>query len=233
MRFAEGQSWVVLEVSPHSGRLRKRYVGIEVMHAVGKELTLTVRDVERIQSPLGSFGGCRNESHGEVVYSITNGGMVLREEWRGLHIGSWCQNQVVQWVKSQSAGRIDSFWLSPSDARTEADRDRRNRFYEQFGIPFNWQDSGGLPFSDGRSQHDFTSDNLRARDSVPGVVVHDLPTLLGRSLWQLETAEDACEALKNSLDREFRRHLITYSELRRTRLLAFLALATALIALLY
>lgn len=231
MRFSEGQSLVALELVPAAKGLSKRYVAVEVTHTLGREIRFVVRDIERAWSVLGTFGACivSNQLR-PPTYSITNGSMMLLEGWRGLHIGSWCQNHVVSWTKQLPPGRVKSIWLSPSDARSSDARERRNRFYEQFGIPFVWKDIGGHPFTEGHSPDTFTSDQLRTLDAVPGVVAHNLPMLLGRMLWDVERLTRERDGLKMALDRERQCHRETHTHKVRGLTLAAAAITVAIAA---
>lgn len=132
---------------------------------------------------IGSFGGKLDYVDGTGPhYSITDGDMYLRE-LRGLHIGTWCQNQVMLWLQRQPAGRIHSFWLAPADAH-EQNQARRSRFYEQFGSQIDWT----VPGIDGRSQVQPTSD-LHALDEVRGVKAMDIGTALAKAYSRIELLE--------------------------------------------
>ncbi|MBA0428636.1 MULTISPECIES: hypothetical protein [Stenotrophomonas] len=132
---------------------------------------------------IGSFGGKLDCVDGTGPhYSITDGNMYL-SELRGLHIGTWCQNQVMLWLQRQPPGRIRSFWLAPADAH-EQNQARRNRFYEQFGSQIDWT----VPGINGRSQVQPTSD-LHALDDVRGVKAIDIGTALAKAYSRIELLE--------------------------------------------
>lgn len=132
----------VLEITTNEHE-RTRRVLIKIEEKTGHQSSISVKVYSREDSNweawafIGSFGG-RLEYHDQEVpiYHITSGDMYLRI-MRGLGIGTWCQNQVLLWLKQQPPGRTKSFSLAEIDS-SDSDRERRNRFYEQFGIKFNW-----------------------------------------------------------------------------------------------
>ncbi|NZA27203.1 hypothetical protein H0E84_12505 [Luteimonas sp. SJ-92] len=132
---------------------------------------------------VGSFGGSYEDcGTGGVVYVLTGGNMLLDEDVRGLRLGSYLQNEVVRWVLDKSQhrpGRIKPIRLSEVDARTEVQRDRRNRFYEQFGIAFDWGPPvDGIAHASGRSRDALTTADLHSKREVHGVrVLEMLPGL--------------------------------------------------------
>lgn len=58
---------------------------------------------------------------------------------RGFHLGTYLQDEVVRWAKQWPNAAIRRISLSPVDSQDE-NRERRNRFYEQFGIQFDYAD---------------------------------------------------------------------------------------------
>lgn len=70
--------------------------------------------------------------------SITGGSVMLDlAHLRGFHLGTYLQDEVVRWAKQWPNAAIRRIWLSPVDSQDE-NRERRNRFYEQFGIQFDY-----------------------------------------------------------------------------------------------
>jgi len=132
---------------------------------------------------IGSFGGKLDyiDDTGPL-YHITDGDMHLRD-LRGLHIGTWCQNQVMHWLLEQSPGRTRRFSLAEIDAG-ESNRERRNRFYEQFGSRFEWD----VPGVAGRSLEQPTSD-FRTLDPIPGVRVLNVDVALAKAYSHIEFLE--------------------------------------------
>ncbi len=154
---------------------------------------------------IGDFGGRleRVDSTGPL-YNITAGGMHLRD-LRGLHIGTWCQNQVMLWLHEQPPGRTKSFPLAAGDA-LDANRDRRNRFYEQFGSRFEWD----VPGVSGICPEQPTSD-FRALEEVRGVLAMDVVQALALAhsrLGHLECEVEGSRAQLGNLSTELDRVVV-------------------------
>lgn len=79
----------------------------------------------------------RAESFSSLV-GFSDGYIVVENPWRGLRIGTYMMNILVTWATENYPS------YSPFDIkllRTDADEDnkeRRNRFYRQFGFRFEW-----------------------------------------------------------------------------------------------
>jgi hypothetical protein len=132
---------------------------------------------------IGSFGGKFDYADDAgPIYHITDGDMHLRS-LRGLHIGTWCQNQVMLWLQQQLPGRTRRFPLAEIDAEGP-NRERRNKFYEQFGSRFEWD----IPQVAGRSLEQPTSD-FRTRDEISGVRAFNVDTALAKAYWRIESLE--------------------------------------------
>ncbi len=132
---------------------------------------------------IGSFGGKLDyiDAAGPL-YHIADGDMHLRD-LRGLHIGTWCQNQVMHWLQEQPSGRTRRFSLAEIDAG-DANRERRNRFYEQFGSRFEWD----IPRATGQSLEQPTSD-FRTLNEIPGVQALNIDTALAKAYSQIDSLE--------------------------------------------
>lgn len=93
---------------------------------------------------------------------ITNGEVMVRlDELRGLHIGSFMFGRVVGWAKALApTHRIVPIRLSLVDAHNPANKDRRNKLYENFGIKFEYRAADGITKAEG--------------SSVEGLLVRDL-----------------------------------------------------------
>lgn len=78
------------------------------------------------------------------IASITGGAVFIDpESCRGLKIGSFFMNQVITWVKGFKNAAVNPIELSETQSYGD-NKDRRNRFYEQFGIEFNFNCKDGL-----------------------------------------------------------------------------------------
>lgn len=58
----------------------------------------------------------------------------------GQRIGTYLMNEVVQWAKQWPHAKINPLHLMEAHAQDESSRTRRNRFYEQFGLRFDFTD---------------------------------------------------------------------------------------------
>lgn len=67
--------------------------------------------------------------------------MIPLQHHRGIHLGTYFMNQVVAWARQWPDVMVKPIWVSPVDGDDE-NRERRNRFYEQFGLVFNYSDAG-------------------------------------------------------------------------------------------
>lgn len=93
---------------------------------------------------------------------ITNGAVMIgAHQLRGLHIGSLVFGRVVDWAKQfPGSWRVVPIKLAVVDARDEAAKNRRNRFYERFGIRFAYSSVDGIDKAEGSSHTDLTVADL-------------------------------------------------------------------------
>lgn len=70
--------------------------------------------------------------------SITGDDVILNAP-RGMRIGSLLMNEVVKWVKQWPDAKVNRITIIEGDA-SEENKDRRNRFYERFGVVFSYRD---------------------------------------------------------------------------------------------
>ncbi|CAK7068039.1 MAG: hypothetical protein DELT_01739 [Desulfovibrio sp.] len=89
------------------------------------------------------FSGSYSRSDNAVSItssSIGEGGIDLRiPHLQGHRIGTYLMNEIVRWVKQWPTAAVRQFRLSENDGYAE-NKERRNRFYEQFGIEFEYTD---------------------------------------------------------------------------------------------
>ena len=90
----------------------------------------------------GRFGASYNKRTDRV--SITSessfeGAIFLDpQNIRGYRIGTYIMNQIISWAKhNYSSAKLDTIFLYQPQASPE-NKERRNHFYEQFGIKFNY-----------------------------------------------------------------------------------------------
>ena len=73
--------------------------------------------------------------------SITGGGIMINDySLHGYRIGTYIMNQIVTWAKKWPDADVRRIKLAEIDAKTDIAKIRRNRFYEQFGISFEFSD---------------------------------------------------------------------------------------------
>lgn len=208
-----GESWIVLNLKGPVGRPAPA-VAVRATHVTGAcpSLLLTVFALGAVREgavPVGSFGGSYDclDLDGTPLFRITGGSMRLNDQWRGLHIGTWCQNEVVKWVRSRATGRTHSLRLAVVDGLDPANRARRSRFYEQFGINFDWlpEPEGGF---EARSIVQPTNE-LVELGKVAGVIELDMRTAL----------QGACEAAERSARQTARLNIEAGNWLAQVRVL--------------
>lgn len=116
-----------------SGRIRLSY-----------ELITTRENYHRQSS--GEFCGSYSVGYeGKERVSITSPSLSTGAVYmdlpglKGHRIGTYLMDQIVAWVEKWPNANLCSIGLSEGQA-DEENRERRNRFYEQFGIEFNYTD---------------------------------------------------------------------------------------------
>lgn len=86
--------------------------------------------------------------------SITGGALFLDpEEYTGNKIGSYFMNVVIKWIQKFENTPIDKIELVANQA-TNNNKERRNRFYEQFGITFSYDKNRENGYSNPINSHD-------------------------------------------------------------------------------
>ncbi len=91
----------------------------------------------------GRFWGCYNSVFNTVSVtssSMTAGGVFIDPEYlRGHRLGTYLMNEVVSWVKKWPEATVSPVRLYHNDGDEENTK-RRNRFYQQFGLQFDFED---------------------------------------------------------------------------------------------
>jgi GNAT superfamily N-acetyltransferase len=98
------------------------------------------------RQPGGEFCGSYSVDHeGKERVSITSPSLSLGAvfldlpDLEGHRIGTYLMDQIVAWVKQWPNAKLRPIGLSAGQS-DKANRERRNRFYEQFGIEFEYKD---------------------------------------------------------------------------------------------
>lgn len=84
---------------------------------------------------------------------LLNGFVVIDSvKLRGLGLGTYLLAQVVLWAKRVAPqGDVQPILLSVHQAKETEARDRRNRFYERFGLTFDYRAVNGIESAEGSS----------------------------------------------------------------------------------
>lgn len=131
--------------------------------------------------------------------TMSSGGVFVDPpDLRGLHIGTYLMNEIVQWVQQWPKAAVRSVELLSGQA-DEDNKDRRNRFYEQFGLVFDYADSERRA----GSSKPTTAEELRLVDVwqeniTERPVMEYLADLLyahQKTTWDLKARDAACRNL--------------------------------------
>lgn len=117
---------------------------------------------------VSDMGGKMN--HYDQTIRLTNGSVMIdQEELRGLHIGTYLFHKIVTWAKSFDPNyKIIPISLSVVDA-SDANKDRRNTFYENFGLVFNYRVENGKKEASGHSIEMLTVKDLLTYQNWPNI----------------------------------------------------------------
>jgi GNAT superfamily N-acetyltransferase len=69
----------------------------------------------------------------------SRGGIMMEDALRGMRLGTFVFNIIVKWAKQWPSANINSIELAEVDAYAQ-NKERRNRFYERFGLVFDYAD---------------------------------------------------------------------------------------------
>lgn len=164
------RAWILLEITetylldlratparPTEGKIEIRY------RAVGDRWSC------------GSFSGSFSERHskGSITSGMVSsrGGVMLGlSKLSGQRIGTYLMCRVVEFVQQLPNAELNSVHLAEVDA-SDSNRERRNRFYEQFGLRF-----------------EFNGPGRREGNAVP-MLCGDLTTDAAKAAWGLNIVE--------------------------------------------
>jgi hypothetical protein len=178
----------------------------------------------------GSFSGSysRGYSEGNESVSLVDGALFLDpDELCGQRIGTYLMNEIVVWAQQWPEATVEPIELNYGQSQDD-NRDRRNRFYERFGLVFDYHDSehrmGVSKPMPAKALTSITSweENIKERDP------HDY---LGELLYERQRmtmeASQSATAINNLSSRleEAKNHPIRWAACRLWWLLAFGALA--------
>ncbi len=91
----------------------------------------------------GYFTGAYSRTFGSVslTSSTMSAGAVFLDppELQGLRVGTYLMNEIVQWAKQWPEATVNPIHLDAGQASSD-NKGRRNRFYERFGLVFDYAD---------------------------------------------------------------------------------------------
>jgi hypothetical protein len=102
----------------------------------------------------------------------------------GQRIGTYLMNEIVQWVQRWPEATVNTVTLLSSDA-TENNKERRNRFYEQFGLTFDYN---GPERKEGKSRPMLAEELNQVKTWKQNITECQLPDYLGEVLYSEECA---------------------------------------------
>lgn len=150
--------------------------------------------------PSGNFSGSYSATCGVVsltASALDTGGYVLIEpcRLRSARLGTYLMNSVVAWAKQWPDARVREIKLLASDANGE-NRSRRNRFYRQFGIEFDFADDSE---SAGLSRPMLASALTTTSSWQRSITEHDLVTHLRHATSTTTTLQSELRFVKGEL----------------------------------
>ncbi|MBP4050912.1 hypothetical protein J9978_15595 [Chromobacterium violaceum] len=130
---------------------------------------------------------------------------------RGRRIGTYLMNEVIKWAKQWPLADVKPIRLSSNQAGVthEFSTERRNRFYEQFGIEFDYLDP--LTKASGRSKPMNVNQLKEVNSWEKNIEQHPISDYLPRLLQHVETLARERAALQDSV-RQFRERAVKSTE---------------------
>lgn len=170
------------------------------VHKASLNVTYQHLDRDTRQEKKGFF--CASYSQLSNTVSLTgstpapkSGAVFLNlSDFEGQRIGSYLMNVIVQWVQQWPEATVTSIQLSTGQA-TDDNKERRNRFYEQFGIVFNYTDEDRCA---GLSQPMFVKDLNTVDSWKKNIVEHNLIHFLENMLASKESLVSKIDFLEKS-----------------------------------
>lgn len=119
-------------------------------------------------APVADLGGTINFVYNNEAKAwrtnvkLSNGFVVIdHTKLRGIGLGTYLFTQVVLWAKQVAPdGDVQAICLRSHQARNEENMKRRNRFYEAFGLRFDYRSVEGIERAEGSSLP------IKARDLI-------------------------------------------------------------------
>ncbi|MBU9366531.1 hypothetical protein LGM85_14385 [Burkholderia multivorans] len=140
---------------------------------------------------------CSMSAHRSFGLTLTNGFVIVEQEsLRGLNIGSLCFNEIVKWARRVAPDdHVMPIQLLGSHVGAYGSRnlERRHRFYQRFGLTFEFESGDVHPLASGESKDMVGRDLIsHSMAKFPNIVEVDLlATLQSLAMAQEELADDA------------------------------------------
>lgn len=138
----------------------------------------------------GYFSGGYSRGFGDVPFvsltsESTSRGAVFLDlpSLEGQRIGTYLMNEIVLWVQQWPEASVRSVELLPGQAHDEKNKVRRNRFYEQFGLVFDYLD---LEEREGLSRPMFAAELTPVDTWKRNICEWDVREYLGEALYERE-----------------------------------------------
>lgn len=112
--------------------------------------------------------------------ALGRGGVMVSDGLRSMRLGTYLFNIIVGWAMQWPIAEVNSIGLAENDGH-EDNRTRRNRFYEQFGLEFEYTDPKGMG---GHSRPMPASDLHQVTSWKQNIIVHKVDEHLGKLLIQ-------------------------------------------------
>ena len=161
--------------------------------------------------PSGEFSASYDKIHNLVSLTascLSTGGYVRIDppSLRGAHLGTYLMNQVVLWAKQWPDAQLREISLAPGDGSDRENRARRNRFYEQFGIVFDYRDTDHKV---GESRPMIARELRSVTSWANSIIEHSIVDFLRESVAASKTAGAELRMLKR--DAKDLRHRLTFA----------------------
>jgi hypothetical protein len=92
----------------------------------------------------------------------------------GHRVGTYLMNEIVEWVRRWPTAAVNTVKLFPGQANGES-KERRNRFYEKFGLTFDYKDAERIA---GQSRPMLVCELKQVETWKENIKVHELPEYL-------------------------------------------------------
>ncbi|MEW8492469.1 MAG: hypothetical protein AB2604_01590 [Candidatus Thiodiazotropha taylori] len=132
-------AWLLIEREEHYVYDADNSVRTASLRLSYQRITHTLQ--QRGYRPSPFTANFEHDGYSGQCVDLTGGGVFMDlPGLKGQRIGTYLMNQIVLWVEQWPDAVVKPITLFASDVKTDEARDRRNRFYEQFDLEFNYED---------------------------------------------------------------------------------------------